>query len=328
MTPPNRSPRACSICGGAQSRRLLADINRRDGIAAAGEYRECATCGHIFLSPVPTPEELKEYYRAAAFSGTGESRSNDAGKVSLFARGVGFAEHRLLEKRSRRYHEAHRYLPPAAGDAPRLLDMGCGDGATLQKFQGRGWEICGVDISAAAIQEARGKVPEATLQVSDLEETVLELGRFDLVRLDNVLEHVLNPEAVVRAARNYLREGGALAIYVPHGRSLSMRLLRSRSVSHWVPFHLNLFTAASLTALLERAGFASVRVDYLDPSSWWTLTMAQAVNPAVRLTEVGPRIAQSPGLRALALPFRLLSPLSGGEELFALARLKKEEPQL
>ncbi len=273
---------------------------------------------------MPSSEELASYYRAATVARPDEERSAECTPPTSFSRAVGFLEYRLLGERTRSYRDAHCYLPPPGGPSPRLLDMGCGDGTTLAGFAGGGWEINGIDISPAAIDSARIRLPEATLRVSSLDELAPNLGRFDLVRLDNVLEHMLDPLKVLQTAKDYLRVGGELAIYVPNGRSLSLRLLRSRSVSHWVPFHLHLFTRASLTTLLERAGFGAIRVRYEDPASWWTLTMAQAVDRKVRLTEVGSRVAQSPGLRALALPFRCLSPLCGGEELVALARRERE----
>lgn len=320
MIAPAPANAECTMCGHPRSQEISADRNRRDGLPLSGRYHMCSRCGHLFLWPAPTPEALKGYYEAASFETQAAMDANSKPRFSGLNRTLGFAEHRLLGRRTEEYFIGHRYLPARGDRGGRLLDMGCGEGTTLQAFRNRGWEICGVDISAEAIAEARKKLPDATLEVADLEETRVELGRFDLVRLDNVLEHVIDPEKVLRAARGYLAPGGELAVYVPHGRSLSLRLWGSRSVSHWVPFHLNLFTERSLSELILRAGFASVEVRYLDPPSWWTLTMAQVVSPDVRLSEAGERVTQAPGLRALSLPFRLLSPLCRGEELFALAR--------
>lgn len=310
----------CTMCGHARSVEVSSDRNRREGLEVIGEYRQCARCGHIFLWPAPTPQALKEYYESATFENEARLDLSSKPRFPGLNRTLGFAEHRLLGGRTAEYFAGHRYLPELEGRSGRLLDMGCGEGSTLQAFRNRGWEICGVDISPEAIAEARKKLPEATLEVTNLEATEVRLGQFDLVRLDNVLEHVLDPEKVLRAALGYLRPGGRLAVYVPHGRSLSLRLWRSRSVSHWVPFHLNLFTARSLSELMVRAGFGEVEIRYLDPPSWWTLTMAQVVDPDVRLNEVGSQVTQAPSLRALSLPFRLLSPVCRGEELFALAR--------
>lgn len=64
-------------------------------------------------------------------------------------------------------------------------------------------------------------------------------------------------------------------IYVPHGRSLSMRLMKGNSITAWIPFHLQLFTRNSLRRLLEEAGFKDVRIYEYNPTSWLPLSIMQ-----------------------------------------------------
>lgn len=62
----------------------------------------------------------------------------------------------------------------------RLLDMACGRGRHAQWFAKAGLEVTGIDLSAASIQEASARVPDATFLVHDFREP-LERGAFDAV---------------------------------------------------------------------------------------------------------------------------------------------------
>jgi SAM-dependent methyltransferase len=231
---------------------------------------------------------------------------------------VGRVEASVFGAATRRYFELHRFLPPAAGSSHRLLDLGCGEGVTLEGLARPGWSVFGVDVSPTAVEAARRRMPGGTFIAGDWTEAA-RLGRFDLVRLDNVLEHMLDPGAVLRTARGLVDDGGWLAVYVPHGESLSLRWLGSRSLNHWPPFHLHLFTETSLRRALGDAGFGAVEIVRVDPPTWWDLSMRHLLDRRWRERPPSPRAI--PFLRAAALPLRALSAaLAAGEELAAFAR--------
>jgi hypothetical protein len=87
-----------------------------------------------------------------------------------------------------------------------------------------------------------------------------------------------NPAEIVRSCHSLLKNTGILFLYVPHGKSLSMRLLKGNSISSWIPFHLQLFTKKSLTLLLQRANFSQVKTYQYSPPSWLPLSFMQAWN--------------------------------------------------
>ena len=64
-------------------------------------------------------------------------------------------------------------------------------------------------------------------------------------------------------------------VYVPHGRSFSMRTMKGNSISAWIPFHLQLFTHKSLSRLLGDAGFKNVRIYEYNPTSWLPASIIQ-----------------------------------------------------
>ena len=128
-------------------------------------------------------------------------------------------------------------------------------------------------------------------------------------------------------------------VYVPHGRSLSMRFMKGNSISAWIPFHLQLFTKKSLRRLLEDAGFNqqispvpssgatgqaqitrvnSIRIYEYNPTSWLPLSIMQWRNQRQSTAKYNP-----PRWFTLACyPIGWLATKFGmGEELVGIGRL-------
>lgn len=106
----------------------------------------------------------------------------------------------------------------------RVLDAGCSQGVLPLLLAREGHEVVGLDIEAAAIEFARGKLAlepddvraRANFVTADLF-TWEPDGRFDTVILGEVLEHVAKPAELLDAVYELLDRGGRLLITVPLG---------------------------------------------------------------------------------------------------------------
>jgi len=149
-----------------------------------------------------------------------------------------------------------RCPPPA-----RLLDIGCGAGEFIAVAQRSGYDTLGIDTSEAAVEICRSKGLDA--RVGDLDSVS---GRFDVITMWDVLEHVADPTALLIRARESLNENGILLAKVPAFGSLSIRLSaaipRLAGLLLGAPGHVQFFTRASLETLARNAGFV-VRFDRL-----------------------------------------------------------------
>ncbi len=109
---------------------------------------------------------------------------------------------------------AHKTLQWLNPRPCRVLDLACNDGTLLEAFRDIGCSVCGVDPARNLVTLARGKQldvvegywPDARHNVS---------GRFDLITAANVLAHVADPRAFLRAALDYLNPGGAVVVEFP-----------------------------------------------------------------------------------------------------------------
>lgn len=111
----------------------------------------------------------------------------------------------------RRLDLIRRYAPL---EGARILDIGCGLGVYVRKFQEFSREAYGIDIDAKRLQQGAATTPGLMLGVG--EHLPFESGSFDVVVLNEVIEHVTDDEATMREAARILRPGGHVVIYAPN----------------------------------------------------------------------------------------------------------------
>jgi SAM-dependent methyltransferase len=105
----------------------------------------------------------------------------------------------------------------------RLLDIGSGNGEFLAAASNR-WpvaQLAGLELSEAAVADAKRKVPGARLRVCDLIRDPTpepgEAGWATHAVCSEVLEHVDDPVALLRNSRNWLAPGCRVVVTVPGG---------------------------------------------------------------------------------------------------------------
>jgi SAM-dependent methyltransferase len=155
-----------------------------------------------------------------------------------------------------------RYLPRRAD--LNILDLGCGYHATLLRaLIPQGGAGLGVDVRISA--EARA-VSNLSFMESTIEAALPELedGRFDVVLLISVLEHLWEPLPVLEHCRRILRPSGVLMVNVPTWRGKwflefsAFRLGTSPAVE--MDDHKMYYNKHDLWPLMVRAGFKPSRL--------------------------------------------------------------------
>lgn len=97
----------------------------------------------------------------------------------------------------------------------QVLDVGCGGGLLSEAMAAEGAVVTGVDLAEASLGVARLHLQETGLDVDYLKISVEELaverpGSFDIVTCMELLEHVPDPESIVRACSILVRPGGTV----------------------------------------------------------------------------------------------------------------------
>ncbi len=151
----------------------------------------------------------------------------------------------------------------------RALDVGCGAGRVSAGLREAGaTELVGIEVDADAAAGARDVV-DALLE-TPVEQALDELtGEFDTILCLDVLEHLVDPGAVLARLRDFAAPGGCLQISVPNARHYSLiRDLLVRGTfgytewGHRDSTHLRWFTRRDAAALARDAGWEIVATSW------------------------------------------------------------------
>lgn len=128
----------------------------------------------------------------------------------------------------------HLHSIMTGGDVIKALEIGCGMGSFLAKMAQK-YQYCsytGIDYSPTAIERAKlRRSPTVNFKVVNVEKTVLANDKFDLVMCIETLEHVGDPEKIVKNMVRTCKDGGTLFITVPKPDTILDR--NSLNWHHW-----------------------------------------------------------------------------------------------
>lgn len=207
---------------------------------------ECISCGFVHAVPLPTSDELAEFYQSKFYE-------SDR-KVDYFEAQAAQKDwwHELFGERLAAFEKQ-------IGRKGRVLDLGCGPGFFLSFAKDQGWESVGVEPSEKASSFARD---ELGLTIHNQGFETLDagtLGQFDVVYSHGVIEHLQSPKAFIDLASSLLVSGGLVFINCANDFNPFQKVVReTQGYPCWwfvPPEHLNYFTVTSLAKFVEANGF-------------------------------------------------------------------------
>lgn len=236
-------------------------------------YLCCAACGHWYSD---NAMDLSNLYSGAYV----ESTYGD-GMRSMFERIVNLPTERsdnagraacVIEFASGRFAQERK---------PHLLDIGSGLGVFAYRMKQAGWHCTALDPDPQAAAHSRDVVGVEAV-VGDFFQVPLDcLGKFDVVTFNKVLEHVRDPVAMLSRSIELLVPDGFVYVEVPDVAAADAGPGREEFFIE----HLHVFSPASLTMLVERAGFSVARIERLrEPSSKYTLRAFMTLQSSERRT--------------------------------------------
>jgi 2-polyprenyl-3-methyl-5-hydroxy-6-metoxy-1,4-benzoquinol methylase len=204
----------------------------------------CKKCGFIRHSPRPTEEEMDTL------------RSRNAGSI------IGYNPKTDMEMAAKRSRLLFEYLNKniALNKVKKVLDYGGGDGNLLKEFLDRNMDCSLVDYCPYHIPG----INKIGSTVYDLDED----NKFDLIICSHVIEHVTDPQKVVKALLSHLKDTGVLFIEVPMELWKYPPLLKQPNPIT----HLNFFSPNSLRNLLITSGGSIEKhhlIEFVYSSSHW-----------------------------------------------------------
>lgn len=180
-------------------------------------------------------------------------------------------------KLEQRYAVLKHHLSRVCESRRRLLDVGCGEGYTLAFFREQGWSVKGFDFSSAGVESKNPGCIDA-LVMGDiftlLKAEISASEPYDVVWLQNVLEHVLDPLDLLKSLRTLVSPGGLAVVTVPNDCSITQRAALTHQhidSAFWVlaPDHLTYFDHDSLASTANETGWELVEMLGDFPVDWF-----------------------------------------------------------
>jgi SAM-dependent methyltransferase len=209
----------CLLCGA----RFEAVVWRENGYEGRG-----TPCGLVYLEPRPAEGAVQPQ---AELHGDGYYARNAALRMDFI----------------------QRFAPGG-----RLLEVGCGAGYLLAEARRRGYEVSGVEPSAACVEHVR-QAYGIPVEQAIVEETRLPEGAYDVVFHVDLLSHFPDPVRALRAMAARVRPGGFVCFEVGILGGMSPRWYAMAGRLDF-PEHRWLFSETALRELLRRAGLEVVDV--------------------------------------------------------------------
>jgi len=206
------------------------------------QYLECAQCGLVGINPLTRFSDIDkhsfEHEKNIVAWAECDYRFYETDKVSSFE---------FL-------YERHGF--EALRKTNRVLDVSCGPGVALRWLRDEhGWEVSGVDPDLHSVKTAAERYG-LKIQNGLLSEVDVPDGYFDLIIMDNSLEHTIDPLRTLLLAYRKLRPGGGLFINVPNSEGWSSIHLNANAYwGHWF-----FYCPRSLIRVLVKIGFEPSRL--------------------------------------------------------------------
>lgn len=205
--------------------------------------------GFYEISEKPSINDLKAYYQQKYF------RICDSYKFAL-------EDHEVKAKKIR--SSLLLYSLGKLGIRPtcKFLEIGFGEGFLLDAALEAGFDIKGLDFSVDQILDINENIISHVESTHSPIDTFLALDHeFDVVCMQHVLEHILDPLEFVTNIFHKLESGSLVVVEVPNDFSVLQKYLIDHfhvQSPYWVspPDHLSYFTEDSLIRLFQSSGFS------------------------------------------------------------------------
>ena len=208
--------------------------------------------GFYELSKKPSSDELSDYYSNKYY----QDSLSDTYNVAYNDQETQFIFNKIYQK--------HLIIQNIFGNQPgSFLDVGSGEGFALKFFQELGWSCTGLDFSTYGVKKHNPDQMSCVLAgdiFKNLKQIIEKKQKFDLIWLDNVLEHVIDPYKLMIDLHKILRKNGVLVVEVPNDFSIVQQYLIEKKYidkKFWicVPDHISYFSKDGLKKLAELSGW-------------------------------------------------------------------------
>jgi SAM-dependent methyltransferase len=273
----------CPVCSNRQFSQISEIFDDRYGEPNLYHLASCISCGHLATTP-----RLMESDLPGLYGNYYPRKSISAVNVQAEAEKIQRPFAKLLRWWNGTNNQG-QYLV-RAGET--MLDVGCGSGTSLLEAQSLGATAFGIeaDPNVAPIASALG----LTIHFGSLQDQPFPDQQFDLIVMNQVIEHLPEPGLALQILLDRLKPGGRMVLVFPNQASLWRRFSGDRWINWHIPYHLHHFTSTSFTRMASHCGFAVASTQTITPNLWTLLQL--------RANRIRPLLGQPSPLWCVAEP--------------------------
>jgi 2-polyprenyl-3-methyl-5-hydroxy-6-metoxy-1,4-benzoquinol methylase len=252
-------------------------------------FYNCKNCGFVFSNPYIPKEHIADFYSRLE---DGEYSAEAEGRTKNF---------KTIFKRVKRLREK------TADRGKTLLDIGAASGIFLNLAREEGYTIEGIEPSEYLVNEAEKNYGIRLFKGTA--ESYPAGKRFSVITLLDIVEHLVEPGALMAKVNELLEDDGLLVLVTPDIGSLACKLAGKRWW-HYRIAHINFFNRKSLRYLLRAHGFEMV----MKKKYVWNFSLFYL------LTRVFPFLKDKKALQKILKRVHLKLPLFDSWEIYARKR--------
>ncbi|NQV89886.1 class I SAM-dependent methyltransferase [Candidatus Uhrbacteria bacterium] len=300
-------------------------------------YYTCQKCKLVYLHPLTTNKHYAEFYDSAYISHQSpiynQTISSKASVAALWRtqiwqyildvpmglpRRISVINKVWLFCLSKTRLFRHTPLK-AYGCGHRILDVGCGAGSFLFLLKSLGWKTSGLEPSTAMVKNGY-KFDLHIKQGINIADH-WEQPTFDAVVLNQVFEHLEDPDTTLKEIYNATKENGILVMNFPNIQSVAAQLFRSYWFNLDAPRH-NLFPSKkTLTNLLKQTGWEPHLIYTASSTKGWTGSIEYILRDAIDLPIKQGSVRSCRWLNLAFIPIvRVLDWTHLGDNLYVIAK--------
>jgi SAM-dependent methyltransferase len=241
----------CLLCGGE----ISVVCQNHEGFVRGTSYAIncCQRCGTSFASPLKAGSDIYDFiYRNS-------ERLPGYARYHQYAAAIKLKDEprQFLADAEENYFGVREALLNKVGADAKILEIGSGLGYTTYSLVRAGYDACGIDLSAVAVERATATFGPYYKCASLADLAIVESASYDVIVAMEVIEHVEDPVQFLKEISALLKAGGMLVLSTPR----KYRGFQTIWDTDLPPVHLWWFTEEGMNALSKKAGFSSELID-------------------------------------------------------------------
>ncbi len=249
----------CPLC---KSNEIGLELQVRDHSISQEDFEiySCKSCNSKFTVNPPIESEIGPYYESEQYISHSNTQKGLIYKVYHAVRKFMFSQkYRLIEKQN---------------TSKTVLDVGSGTGYFLNYMQSKGYQVQGIEVSD---QPRNASIQNFGLRVNTPDKLIAGKieGKFGIITMWHVLEHIYDPYAYIAAIKNLLEPGGKLVVAVPNPNSFDAQHYKSFWAGYDVPRHLWHFTPDTMEKFAKNCGLSIKSLNRLPFDSFYVSLLSE-----------------------------------------------------